>query len=54
MTTMAILNELASNPCLSAVFFIPLKENKNIGATATRKKEVWTRPGNWERELGML
>jgi hypothetical protein len=29
----------AANPSLSAVFFIPLKENKNIGATATRKKE---------------
>jgi hypothetical protein len=28
-----------ANPCLSAVFFISLKENKNIGATATRKKE---------------
>jgi hypothetical protein len=39
MTTMAILNEPASNPCLSAVFFISLKENNNIGATATRKKE---------------
>jgi hypothetical protein len=39
MNTMAILAELASNPCLSAVFFVSLKENKNIGATATRKKE---------------
>jgi hypothetical protein len=30
---------ITANPSLLAVFFIPLKENKNIGATATRKKE---------------
>jgi hypothetical protein len=29
----------AANPSLSAVFIVSLKENKKIGATATRKKE---------------